>query len=187
MSNRNADSLTRAAAHHEASHVVVGNYFHKHVRDRGIGVSVDRPGLGFAHLKSEILQPINECVDDAHATYTRGRLRSECIEYLAGAAAEWYGMGRQWQHDGAATDFARTASLIQRVMSLGAQEATGMISLFYLPSAKRLVRRPDIWAAIQVVANALLEHQYLDSDAANDLLDRCQIPQVSMRYWDQWG
>src|SRR4051794_13699304 len=86
--------LIRATAFHEAGHAVVAYRFGKWIRDPGLSVNHDRAGDGHAAIRGEFLLPLSKAVDADHARYLVKRLRTECMEQLAGYAAE----GRAMQH-----------------------------------------------------------------------------------------
>jgi len=181
---REPQLLLRATAFHEAGHAVVGYRYGKFVRDNGIRIDFIRPGLGNCHTRGEYLFPLQQVGDSMMRGAQVKRLRSECIESLAGHAAEFRAMAiRKWVTL-ECPDTRRALELIKSVRECGEQTAMLELEWTYVPATRRMVRDQAIWQGIETVAKELLKADgFLSSDKANSILENTGVIQVSPTYW----
>jgi hypothetical protein len=72
------------------------------------------------------------------------------------------------------------------VMECDQQSAVLSLKIFAF-EVKKLVRRPNMWPGIELIANSLLSSRgmALDADSVNELLETSGVPQVKPSYWSK--
>ena len=154
---RSQEELTRAAAYHEAGHAVVGYRYGKFLRENGVSIDLDTRGNGLSHTRAEYVFSLSE-VEALHPTVQRVnefRLRTECVEYLAGYASEFRAMKKRWRLVDAPDTYG-ALELIERVRGCNRELALLELHRSYIPATRRVLRQPKVWAAVEGVAQALL-------------------------------
>jgi len=168
-----------ATAYHEAGHVVVAYYFGKVVSERG--VTIDCSGNGNAHVRRDPFFSINAYPEDLRDSVCR-RVRAQCLEALAGIAAEDR-ITRKQIPNGGGGDWANALTLLNCVYGMSEDSASGEMRANLLPATRRLIRRDEIWKAIEALSNSLYSSRQLSMDEANDILVRSEIRPLPSSYW----
>lgn len=145
--------LIRAAAYHEAGHAVVAWYFGKHFAAGGVAVSFTRPGEGGTYTHGSVVLPLARLPESLRKPALR-RLRAECLEFLAGYLAERRALGGRGPV-AQGSDAHRAVLLIIRAHAC-IQAIAELHLQAHARSARRLVRRPVIWSAIDRLALRLI-------------------------------
>lgn len=178
---RDSAQLLQATAYHEAGHAVVGYYFEKTVRERGIRIGMSMDVIGSVHMRSSVFSPLSGIRNRARREDAEGRLRAERIEVLAGGCSEQRVM--RWRHNGAHDDVEIALRNIQLVYGCNLPDARQILFSFYLPAARRLVRRRDVWQAIESLATPLRKRRFLSEEVANKLLKQSKVRPVPQTYF----
>ena len=173
--------LIRATAFHEAGHAVVAYRFGKWIRDPGLSVDRERAGNGHAAIRGEFLMPLSKA-PEGMVRPTLKRLRTECMEQLAGYAAEARAMGHRGLLGGG-HDWDRAITLIRQVHECEENEAEATICLAFLPAVSRLLRDPVVWKTASSLAKALMTRGRLSGEEAQAMLERSKLRPVSITYW----
>ena len=182
----NPTKLLRATAFHEAGHAVVGYRFGKWIRDRGISIDRDRPGDGHSHTRGGTLFPLSQAINDCHARYLRKQLRVECMEHLAGYAAEARVM-RIRGLLGAGEDWENSIRLVEYVEECHEDDAEIKVLEEFVPAVRRLLRNPTIWKTVSMLAEALIARGAISSEEAQALLEKSDVHPVPLTYWGRTG
>jgi hypothetical protein len=89
----------------------------------------------------------------------------------------------RWEHNGASADVELAVKLIKRVRAIQTNTALRERLDTHRAATQRLLRRRDIWSAIEIMADALRQRHRLSMDDANDLLERSEVRPVTISYW----
>jgi hypothetical protein len=183
--NPRPHELLKATAYHESGHVAVAYRYGKLIRE-AVSISTETPGDGNSGIRGELLIPHESHCDMSPALLHAQelRLRSECMEFLAGYAAEFRAMRVRGSPLIASADVHRAIGLIRHFR--GCDESRAMLELqFYHLDVKSLIWRRAIWSAISELAGALLRAHdgKLDSDEAEAVLKRSGLRPVRHSYW----
>lgn len=157
LTYRSHEELTWATAFHEAGHAVVGYRYGKFLREKGLSIDRDRRGDGLCHTRAEFVFSRADVgsLPLAVQRVNEFRLRSECMEYLAGYVAELRGMKKRWRLMDA-PDTHGALELIELVRGCNRDRAFFELQLCFVRSTRRVVAQPNVWGAIRRVAQALV-------------------------------
>jgi hypothetical protein len=182
-----ATQLLKATAFHEAGHAAVAFRFGKYLRERGLLIDTANPGDGHAHIRREFLVPAHEVKDKLPATFwcaQERRLRSECMEFLAGYAAEFRAMRVRGFPLIASADVHQAIGLIRHFRRC--DESRAKLELqFYVLDVRSLIWRRAIWSAISTLAGELLRARdgKITADEAEAVLKCSGLRPVRPTYW----
>jgi len=175
-----AQALIRAAAWHEAGHAVLAWRFGKTFEGPGIVVRFDRPGEGKTFTRGTLVLPLARLPADLRPAAQR-RLRAECMEFLAGYLAEERALGQRGGRARGA-DAHRAAMLVMRAQ--GCIQVVAELHLqVYARATQRLLRRPEVWRAVGLLAERLAAQGRVAPGEAVALLTGSGLKPVQPRYF----
>jgi hypothetical protein len=178
--------LLKATAFHEAGHATVAFRFGKYLRERGLSIDTASPGNGHAHIRGEIPIPdeLNSDLPPALRRAQEKRLRSECMELLAGYAAEFRGMRVRGFPLIDSSDVRTAMARIQFARGCDENHAQYELQLYRL-DVRALIQRPAMWSAISTLAGELLRARdgKLAAGEAEAVLKRAGLRPVRRTYW----
>ena len=179
-------ALLRAAAWHEAGHAVMAWRFGKPFDGPGVMIRLDRPGMGKTFTPGTLVLPLARLPEALRPAAER-RLRAECIEYLAGYLAEERALGRRGRGGGGVRrvrgeDAHRAVMLVMRAR--GCIQVVAELHLaVYARATQRLLCRPDVWAAVDLLAGRLMEQGRVGPADLQVLLAGSGLRPVGPRYF----
>ena len=172
MTDNESDERRLAeTAYHEVGHAVASYVLHVPFRRVSIIPDEERGSLG--HMRqsewNEATRP-----DIACKSYHQTR-RMECsiqILYAGPFAGEMF-TGGAFNEVGAGSDIDQIANMLG-YMTADPEEAAAIDTLMNI-RARQLLRRPENWAAVKALAEALLERKELSARSAREVIRRAII------------
>lgn len=162
-------------AYSAAGRIVVGWFFNKSVKT----IQTSKVGSsGKRELPDSNWRPIHEC--NGNLLQQEANLKNECMRLLASQTsrtehATKRGLRKKQRRPmdlGIESRFA--IDLAARILSCPPETAETIITVYYMPAIKQLIREPKIWKAIEQIADALMHAPigYLEANEVNELLKR---------------
>ncbi len=140
----------QSTAYHEAGHAVAA--WHVHVPTKDLSIIPDDSSLG-RHFSGPYFTGVNPEFDDSPRC--QRRLENKALVCLAGPAAQRRFNPHGYRHYHGKSDYRQAVDLLSYIAP-EPEELGAYIGLIKI-RARNFVGRPDMWAAIEAVAAALLD------------------------------
>lgn len=128
---------------------------------------------------------LEECSSAKERIIHERRLRIACMKLHAAQITGIF--FRENRHVGFSTDFPmetdRATELVAHVLSCPKATAETFINAYYVPATEQLIRDPSVWAAIEYLAEAIVDDPrgYLTANEVHELLMVTPRPNTSVR------
>ena len=158
----------QSTAYHEAGHAVAS--WHVHAPTKNLSIIPDDSSLG-QHFSGPYFAGVNPEFDDSPRC--QRRLENKALVFLAGPAAQRRFNPHGYRHYDGKSDYHEAIDLLSYI-AFEREELGAYIRLIEI-RARNFVGRPNMWAAIEAVAAALLDRREIPvKEIKSIILQVCQ-------------